>query len=113
MTNYNTKLSAAILGVGFALVQMQPAQALTKVEVSKVAQSVTIMIQNVQNPQDSGSGIIIKREGATYTVLTANHVVHQSPDDKPDFKVMTPDKKLYPIVQGSIQPLPGVDLALV
>jgi tetratricopeptide (TPR) repeat protein len=109
MIDYNARLSAAILGVGFALVQSLPAQALTKVEVSKVAQSVTVMIQNAQTPQDAGSGVIIKREGETYTVLTAHHVVQQSLG----FKLMTPDKKLYPVVQGSIQPLPGVDLALV
>ncbi len=113
MTHYNARLSAAILGMGVALVQMQPAQALTKVEVSKVAQSITVMIQNAQNPQDAGSGIIIKREGETYTVLTANHVVKQLPDYKPEFKLMTSDKKFYPIIQSSIQPLPGVDLALV
>jgi tetratricopeptide (TPR) repeat protein len=109
MIDYNARLSAAILGVGFALVQSLPAQALTKVEVGKVAQSVTVMIQNAQNPQDAGSGVIIKREGETYTVLTAHHVVQQSLS----FKLMTPDKKLYPVVQGSIQPLLGVDLALV
>jgi tetratricopeptide (TPR) repeat protein len=109
MIDYNARLSAAILGVGFALVQMQPAQALTKVEVSKVAQSVTVMIQNAQNPQETGSGVIIKHEGETYTVLTAHHVVPQASD----FKVLTPDKKFYPIIQSSIQPLPGVDLALV
>jgi tetratricopeptide (TPR) repeat protein len=109
MINYNARLSAAILGVSVALVQMQPAQALTKVEVSKVAQSITVMIQNAQNPRDAGSGIIIKREGETYTVLTAHHVVENSPN----YKVMTPDKKMNPTVPGSIQPLPGVDLALV
>jgi tetratricopeptide (TPR) repeat protein len=109
MIDYNARLSAAILGVSVALVQMQTAQALTKVEVSKVAQSVTVMIQDPQSPQTAGSGIIIKREGETYTVLTAHHVVKQSPD----YKVMTPDKKMNPIVQGSIKPLPGVDLALV
>jgi tetratricopeptide (TPR) repeat protein len=109
MIDYNARLSAAILGVGFALVQMQPAQSLTKVEVGKVAQSITVMIQSAQNPRDAGSGIIIKREGETYTVLTAHHVVQNSPN----YKVMTPDKKMNPIVQGSIKPLPGVDLALV
>jgi S1-C subfamily serine protease len=109
MIDYNARLSAAILGVSVALVQIQPAQALTKVEVSKVAQSVTVMIQDPQSPQTAGSGIIIKREGETYTVLTAHHVVKQSPD----YKVMTPDKTMNPIVQGSIKPLPGVDLALV
>jgi hypothetical protein len=109
MIDYNARLSAAILGVSVALVQMQPAQALTKVEVSKVAQSVTVMIQDSQSPQTAGSGIIIKREGKTYTVLTAHHVVRQSPN----YQVMTPDKKMNPIVQGSIKPLPGVDPALV
>jgi tetratricopeptide (TPR) repeat protein len=109
MIDYNARLSAAILGVGVALVQMQPAQALTKVEVSKVAQSITVMIQNAQNVGDAGSGIIIKREGETYTVLTAYHVVENSLS----YKVMTPDKKMNPTVQGSIQQFPGVDLALV
>jgi tetratricopeptide (TPR) repeat protein len=109
MIDYNARLSAAILGVGVALVQMQSAQALTKVEVSKVVQSITVMIQNDQNPQMPGSGIIIKREGETYTILTAHHVVKQSGN----YKVMTSDKKMTPIVQGSIKPLPGVDLALV
>lgn len=106
--NYSARLTA-LLGVSIALVQAQSAQSLTKVEVSKVAQSVTVMIQNAQNPQDSGSGIIIKRDGETYTVLTAKHVVQQLLA----YKVMTPDKKMYPMVQGLIQPLPGVDLALV
>jgi tetratricopeptide (TPR) repeat protein len=109
MTHYNARLSAAILGVGFALVQVQSAQALTKVEVSKIAQSVTVMIQNAQNPQNAGSGVIIKREGEVYTVLTAHHVVQRAPD----YKVMTPDAKLYPMVQGSVKPFPGVDLALL
>jgi S1-C subfamily serine protease len=85
MMNYSHSL-AAILGVGVALVQMQPAQSLTKVEVSKVAQGVTVMIQNAQNPQDTGSGFIIKREGETYTVLTAQHVVKNSPA----YRVLTP-----------------------
>jgi hypothetical protein len=68
MMNYSHSL-AAILGVGVALVQMQSAPALTKVEVSKIAQSVTVVIQNAQNPKDAGSGII-KREGETYTVMS-------------------------------------------
>ncbi len=105
---YSARLTA-LLGVSVALVQVQPTQALTSVEVSKVAQSVTVMIQNAQNPQDRGSGIIIKRDGGTYTVLTAHHVVKKSPD----YRLMAPDKKLYPMLAGSIQPLPGIDLALV
>jgi tetratricopeptide (TPR) repeat protein len=106
---YRIGWQAAFLGVGAVLVQIQSAQALSKAEVSKVAQSVTVMIQNAQNPQDTGSGVIIKREGETYTVLTARHVVERSPD----YKLMTPDEKQHPMVQGSIQAFSGVDLALV
>ncbi|MCG9891560.1 MAG: tetratricopeptide repeat-containing serine protease family protein [Thermosynechococcaceae cyanobacterium MS004] len=106
--NFSARLTA-LVGISFALGHLQTAQALTKVQVSKLAQSVTVMIQNAQNPQDSGSGIIIKRDGQTYTVLTAHHVVQRSSA----FKVMTPDKKFYPMMQGSVQALPGVDLALV
>jgi tetratricopeptide (TPR) repeat protein len=109
MIDYNARLSAAILGVGFALVQVQAVHALTKPEVSRVTKSITVKIQNAQNPQNTGSGVIIKREGEIYTVLTAHHVVEQAPD----YKVMTPDDKLYPMIQDSIKPLPGVDLALV
>jgi tetratricopeptide (TPR) repeat protein len=107
--NHPYRLSAAILGVGVALVQALPAQSLTKVEVSKIAQGITVMIQSAQNPSNSGSGIIIKRDGETYTVLTAHHVAQNSPA----YRVLTPDKKQHPMIQGSIQPLPGVDLALV
>lgn len=101
--------SAAILGVGFALVQVQTAQAISKAEISKTAQSVTVMIQDPQNPQNPGSGVIIKREGQTYTVLTAQHVVKSSTG----FTVMTPDDKKHPMTQGSIQTFPNVDLALI
>ncbi|MCG9889945.1 MAG: tetratricopeptide repeat protein [Thermosynechococcaceae cyanobacterium MS004] len=107
--NHPHRLNAAILGIGVALVQVLPAQSLTKVEVSKIAQGITVMIQSAQNPRNSGSGIIIKRDGETYTVLTSYHVVQNSPA----YRVLTPDKKQHPIIQGSIQPLPGVDLALV
>jgi tetratricopeptide (TPR) repeat protein len=99
----------AILGVGFAFVQVQAAQAISKAEISKTAQNITVMIQDAQNPKSSGSGVIIKREGQTYTVLTAQHVLQSSTD----FTVMTPDDKKHPMIQGSIQTFPNVDLALI
>jgi serine protease Do len=107
--NYYFGWSAAILGAGFALVQGQAVQAISKAEISKTAQSITVMIQDVQNPKLAGSGVIIKRDGQTYTVLTAQHVLN-SPNN---FKVMVADKKQYPVIQGSIQKFPGVDLALI
>jgi tetratricopeptide (TPR) repeat protein len=107
--NYHHGFSAAILGIGVALPQVQAVQALSKAEISRTAQSITVMIQDAQNPKISGSGVIIKQEGPIYTVLTAQHVV-QSPAN---FKVMTPDGKQHPVIQGSIKAFPDVDLALI
>jgi tetratricopeptide (TPR) repeat protein len=107
--NYSFGWSAAILGVGFALVQVQAVQAISKTEISKTAQSITVMIQDVQDPKFAGSGVIIKREGQTYTVLTAQHVL----DSSNNFRVMAADEKQYPVIQGSIRKFPGVDLALI
>jgi tetratricopeptide (TPR) repeat protein len=107
--NYHRGFSAAILGIGVALVQVQPVQAISKAEISKTAQGITVMIQDAQNPKISGSGVIIKREGQTYTVLTAQHVV-QSPAN---FKVTTSDGKQHPSIQGSIKAFPDIDLALI
>jgi tetratricopeptide (TPR) repeat protein len=107
--NYYRGFSAAILGIGVALIQVQAVQAISKAEISKTAQNITVMIQDAQNPTISGSGVIIKREGQTYTVLTAQHVV-RSPTN---FKLRTPEGKQYPVIQGSIKAFPDVDLALI
>lgn len=48
-----------------------PAQALSVSEVSTLAEAITVRIDG----QNSGSGVLIKRQDSTYTVLTAAHVV--------------------------------------
>ncbi|MFN6174954.1 MAG: serine/threonine protein kinase, partial [Dolichospermum sp.] len=55
-----------------ALVQYQPVSALTAVEVNDIAKPITVMIGGVDG---KGSGVIIDKNGNTYNVLTANHVV--------------------------------------
>ncbi|MBR8833751.1 MAG: serine protease, partial [Stigonema ocellatum SAG 48.90 = DSM 106950] len=57
-----------------------------------------------------GSGVIIKKEGNTYTVLTANHVV-----DIPDtYEIVTVDDQRYALnYKQTVKQLPGVDLAVV
>jgi tetratricopeptide (TPR) repeat protein len=107
--NYYCTCSAAILGVSVALVQVQAVRAISKAEIGKTARGVTVLIQDAQNPKSSGSGVIIKREGQTYTVLTAQHVVQSSST----LKVMTSDEKQHSVIQGSIQKFPDVDLALI
>jgi tetratricopeptide (TPR) repeat protein len=104
--------SVIILGVSVALVQMQAVQAISKTEISKTAQSITVLIQNAENPRQSGSGVIIKKEGQEYTVLTAQHVVQPSQN----FKIITPtgkEYKEYLVTSGSIKVLPNVDLAIL
>jgi spore coat protein CotH len=63
MNYYRGFSAAAILGIGVALGQVQTVQAISKAEISKTAQNITVMIQDAQNPKRSGSGVIIKRSG--------------------------------------------------
>jgi tetratricopeptide (TPR) repeat protein len=86
-----------------ALVQTQPVFAQSAAQVSATAQQVTVLIDG-QNP---GSGVIIRRDGTTYTVLTARHVVAT----KDEYEIVTPDGKRYKLNYATLKPLPGVDLA--
>ncbi len=79
-------LQAALFGTTAALVIMQPpiANALTQEEVQTIAQQITVRIESGAPP---GSGFIIAREGNTYYVLTAWHVVQQNDE----YQIMTAD----------------------
>jgi tetratricopeptide (TPR) repeat protein/V8-like Glu-specific endopeptidase len=102
------RLAPALIGVSIALVQTQVAIALSAPEVNKIAKEITVLIQG-KKPR-YGSGVIIKKEGNTYTVLIAAHVV-EVPDT---YEIVTPDSKRYPLNYSSVKPLPeGVDLAVV
>jgi len=61
-----TALSTASL-----LVSEAPAQAQSQEAVGKVAQAITVRIEGATQ----GSGVLVKRDGNRYTVLTAWHVV--------------------------------------
>ncbi len=85
----------------FFLSQVQINQA----DIATLTQQVTVVI-NGQNP---GSGVIIGRQGNTYTVLTANHVV-ASPDE---YQIVTVDGIQHPLNYTTVRRLPNLDLALV
>jgi hypothetical protein len=87
------------LGVstGITLGLAQSALALSAVEVGKIAKSVTVLIDSSNSV---GSGVVIKKEGGTYTVLTAAHVVRNR---QQEFKLTTPDGKSYPLVAINIK----------
>jgi S1-C subfamily serine protease len=76
--------------------------------VAKIAQRITVHIEGATQ----GSGVLLKRDGNRYTVLTAWHVVS---DQRPgeELAIYMPDGKQYQLERGSIQRLGNVDLALL
>ncbi|WP_199290873.1 MULTISPECIES: GUN4 domain-containing protein [unclassified Anabaena] len=89
-----------------ALVQYQPVSALTSVEVNDIAKPITVMIGGLDG---KGSGVIIAKNGNTYTVLTANHVVKKA--GYGIYEIITHDGQKYPM--ESAQTVGKLDLALV
>lgn len=82
-------LSAIFCGVNIALVQTVT-QAKTKVEIGRIAKSVTLRIESV-GTSEKGSGILLQKQGDTYTVLTAAHVVKNAEV----FRIITPDGNVH------------------
>lgn len=72
--------------------------------IATLAKSMTVIIQG-QNP---GSGIIIAKQGNTYTVLTAKHVL--ATEDT--YQIVTPEGTVYPLNYNQVTKLPNLDLAL-
>ncbi|MEO1375512.1 MAG: tetratricopeptide repeat-containing serine protease family protein, partial [Cyanobacteria bacterium J06635_10] len=85
-------------------------------ELEKKAKQFTVRIDSSSNA--NGSGIIIAREGNTYTVLTSAHVLCERVDaTKPcggfNYEIFAPDGKKYSVDKSSIKIEEGVDLAVV
>lgn len=106
----------ATLAPAFAPAGTQPAAVETKPptpsipqvanQVDKIAKEITVLITW---PSSNGSGVIIAKEGNTYYILTAKHLVR----GKSDLKVVTPDGQEYPVNNSTVKTWSGVDLALL
>lgn len=96
------------MGVSAALVaiNLAPAMALASVEVSQIARSVTVRITSTGG---TGSGVLIRREGKTYTILTAAHVLANR---SAVYEVTTPDAQRYTLDRKSIRSHAQADLAI-
>jgi tetratricopeptide (TPR) repeat protein len=92
--------------VAIVALQTQAAVALSVPEIGQIAKAVTVIIDDGHN---HGSGVIIKRDGNTYTVLTAAHVVKVSGA----YTVKTLDKQTFTVSASTIKPFKGVDLAIL
>jgi tetratricopeptide (TPR) repeat protein/S1-C subfamily serine protease len=74
-------------------------------EVDKIAEQITVRIQG----KEHGSGVIVAKQGNTYTVLTAAHVL-----SKPDtYSIITSDGKQHEINLAMAKFQRGIDLAVV
>jgi tetratricopeptide (TPR) repeat protein len=98
--------SVALIGSGALL--GAPVRAEAAEAVARVAQAITVRIEGATQ----GSGVLVKREGHRYTVLTAWHVVSgQRPGE--ELEIHTPDGQRHPLEQGSIRRIGAVDLAVL
>jgi len=93
---------------GALLVAQAPAQAQSSEAASKAAQAITVRIEGATQ----GSGVLVKRDGNRYTVLTAWHVVRGQRAGE-DLEIFTPDGQKHQLEQGSIKRLGDVDLAVL
>lgn len=75
-------------------------------QVDAIAQQTTVLIANSKS---TGSGVIVAQNDSTYYVLTAEHVIR----NPSNYKIVTPDGQCYSIDLDKVQPLEGVDLAIV
>jgi len=105
---YKYILSSLFIGLSIALSQTRSAQAIScNQEVDTIGQNITVFIDSKQ----PGSGVIIKREGNIYTVLTAYHVVN-NPNLK--YEIVAPDNQRYQVKYSTVQELSDkVDLAVL
>jgi tetratricopeptide (TPR) repeat protein len=98
-----TPVSAEVL-----LLAQVPDQAQTTEAVAKTAEAITVRIEGAT----SGSGVLVKRDGKRYTVLTAWHVVEgQRPGE--ELAIFTSDGQGHQLDPGTIQRLGKIDLAVL
>jgi S1-C subfamily serine protease len=76
-------------------------------QVDEIARQITVLINSKNN--GNGSGVIVAKEGNTYSVLTATHVI-QNPDT---YSLVAPDGQQYRLDSEQTKILEGVDLTVV
>ncbi|MBG0744913.1 MAG: trypsin-like peptidase domain-containing protein, partial [Cylindrospermopsis raciborskii KL1] len=93
-----------IIGIIVAFITiLQPilTLALTSAEIGEIATQITVRLSG----PDQGSGVIISKNGNTYTVLTNSHVF----ENRGNYQVTTSDERKYQVT--NIQKIENLDLA--
>ncbi|AFW95522.1 MULTISPECIES: tetratricopeptide repeat-containing serine protease family protein [Nostocales] len=105
-------LPSVLMGVSIALLQPQAVTAIcSNNQVDAIAKKITVLVLISGAKNGSGSGIIIQRNGNTYTVLTAYHVVK---DPNSQYQIVTPDGQHYRVNYQTVkQPTNNIDSAVL
>ena len=74
-------------------------------EVDSLIRKITVRIEG----EGKGSGVLVSKNGTTYTVLTNAHVV-KNPGN---YIIITPDSKCYQVGVSARQQIPNLDLAIL
>lgn len=101
----NRVFAVVFAGASISLSIVWSAIALSSAEVNEIGKGVTIRIKSSTS---SGSGVLIRKSGSVYTVLTAAHVL--SPRET--YEVLLADGQHYPLKTNTIQRHPQADLAI-
>lgn len=104
--DFSKGLAVALGGAIAIVVAPQAAVALPATEVGAIAEQITVPIDG----PDSGSGVIVNRQGNTYTVVTNCHVVELAGT----YVIQTPDRQRHLVRNNQIKCLgEQVDLAVL
>jgi hypothetical protein len=101
----NKFFAVVFAGASISLSIVCSAIALSSAEVNEIAKGVTVRIKSSAS---SGSGVLIRKNGGLYTVLTAAHVL--SPRET--YEVLLTDGQHYPLKASTIQRHAQADLAI-
>jgi tetratricopeptide (TPR) repeat protein len=79
-------------------------------DAGKIAMEITVIIPR-DDCSGGGSGVIFKKEGNTYSVLTAYHIILK--DGTGNCQILTPDGELHQASNRVTVPIADVDLAVM
>ncbi|MBW4575086.1 MAG: trypsin-like peptidase domain-containing protein, partial [Aphanothece sp. CMT-3BRIN-NPC111] len=102
---FSSEVRIALIGAFILLVPSQAVLALSGPEVNVIAKGITVRIDG----KNTGSGVIINRQGNTYVVLTNWHVVNAAGT----YIVQTSDGRRYSVNSSLVKRQPAVDLAVL
>ena len=108
LTTTQPLLLGTVVSVGTLLLARAPAQAQNAEAVAKIADTIAVRLEGATQ----GSGVLVKREGNRYTVLTAWHVVGGQRSGE-ELDIYTSDGQRHKLEQGSIKRLAEVDMGVL